>query len=138
MHLILSIQYSADVLAFVFNLMCIVCSMIWPSYYCYFATIATEEILAVGDYTYNSKWYNYPVKLQKHVILIVARSHKRVHFSGLNLMYCTLEYFGKVKMSLKIDIKNMHFETYISLYYSFQILKTSCSYYVIFRSVSAH
>lgn len=134
MHLILLIQYSADVLAFVFNLMCIVCSMIWPSYYCYYATIATEEILAVGDYTYNSKWYNYPVKLQKHVILIVARSHKRVHFSGLNLMYCTLEYFGKVRMSYKY----MHFKTYIPLHDSFQILKTSCSYYVIFRSVSAH
>lgn len=93
-------QYSNDVLSFVFNVMCIVCSTIWPSFYSYYATVATEQILTIGDATYNSNWFNYPVKMQKHVILIVARSQKRVLFSGLNLMYCTVEYFGKVSNPL--------------------------------------
>lgn len=93
-------QYSNDVLSFVFNVMCIVCSTIWPSFYSYYATVATEQILTIGDATYNSNWFNYPVKMQKHVVLIVARSQKRVLFSGLNLMYCTVEYFGKVSNPL--------------------------------------
>lgn len=68
----------------------------WCGFYCYFATMASDRLLSIGDAVIATDWYNYPVKWQKFVILIALRSGKPVYFKGLNVITCTLEVFGKV------------------------------------------
>lgn len=64
--------------------------------FCYFANIATEYIETIGDITYDSNWFNHPVEMQKYFIMIISRSHKPTHFTGLHLIPCSLEELGKV------------------------------------------
>ncbi|XP_055304972.1 putative odorant receptor 85d [Sitodiplosis mosellana] len=101
-----------DALLIVWCTVCITGSLLWPFLFCKFATIATNKIHNIGLLTH-SDWFTYPLDLQKSMILIIARSQEPIHFSGLNLFYCNVEVFGK-------------------------IIKTSCSYYLIFRSVTEH
>lgn len=71
-------------------------SMFWPYLFCYYATYITNRISFIGFAAYDTNWFDYPLDLQKHMILILARSQENVHFHGFNLIECTLEVFGKV------------------------------------------
>lgn len=79
-----------------YGIICIICASAWPFLFCYFATIATERIIAVGQTTFNLNWYDYPPELQKFIVLIVARSQKPAYFTGLGIVHCSLETLGKV------------------------------------------
>lgn len=76
----------------------IVCSLVWPFLFCHYATIATERIADIGQFTYASDWFDYPIDIQKSMILIIARSQEPIKFSGLNVFYCNIEVFGKVSI----------------------------------------
>lgn len=76
---------------------CILCALFWPAFLCYSATFATEQINnKIADTLYESNWYDFPPELQKYVVLIIARTQDTVYFTGMNLIGCTLEIFGKV------------------------------------------
>lgn len=79
-----------------YGIICIICASAWPFLFCYFATLASERILTVGQTTFNSNWYMFPPELQKYLILIIARSQKPVYFNGFGLVHCTLETLAKV------------------------------------------
>lgn len=68
----------------------------WPFLFCNYANIATDRIDEIGLLTYTTDWFNYPLDLQKYMILIIARSQLPTQFTGLNLIYCNKEVFGKV------------------------------------------
>lgn len=87
-----------------FHIVAMFSSLIWPYLFSYFATFITNRISFVGDTAYNTSWFDYPLELQKHFILIIARSQEDVHFTGFNLVRCTLEVFGKVWIWLKLII----------------------------------
>lgn len=91
-----------DVVVFCFHIICIICSLTWPSLYCYFGSIATERIASIADIVYAANWYDYTPELRKHIILIVARSQEPVYFTGLGLIHCTVETFGKVSESFEL------------------------------------
>lgn len=78
--------------------MAIVCSLIWPYLFCYFASYTTDRISSIGNIAYDANWLEYPPKVQKYFILIILRSQERVHLTGLNLIGCSLEVFGKVRI----------------------------------------
>lgn len=84
-----------------FRYLCIMCSMSWPFIFCYYANITTDRISYISDSVYDLNWYDYPSKQQKYMILIINRSNKSIFFSGLNLVRCTLETFGKVSIYVK-------------------------------------
>lgn len=50
----------------------------------------------IGGGIYAIDWFHLPVEFQSKIILIIARSQKRVHFNGLGLVHCSLEVLGKV------------------------------------------
>lgn len=77
----------------------VVRALIWPFFYCHFANVATDCIASIGDIDYGSNWYDFPTKLRKHAILIIARSQQPLLFTGLGLMRCTIETFGAVRNS---------------------------------------
>lgn len=68
----------------------------WTFLFCNYATIATENVDEIGFRTYASDWFNYPLYVQKYIILIIARSQEPIQFTGFNLIYCNREMFGKV------------------------------------------
>lgn len=91
----LYIQSEFDTVAVAFNILCVVC-LSWPTLYCYFATITTYRISAIGEDAYFSNWYNYPLVVQNFLSLIIARSQNNMQFSGMGLIHCNAETFGKV------------------------------------------
>lgn len=43
-------------------------------------------------------WIDFPLKLQKNMVLIIGRSQDDVQFTGLDLINCTLAVFGNVRL----------------------------------------
>lgn len=109
-----------------FHILAIFSSLIWPYLFSHYATFATERISHLGDAVYNTDWFDFPIDLQKCFVLIMAKSQEDVHFTGLNLVGCTLEIFGKVF--------DFYFHVNIITFFPLkQLMSTSCSYYMIFR-----
>lgn len=77
-------------------MVCLACGFIWPSVIAHFSTVVTERISYVGSSAYESNWFDYPVKFQKYIILIIARSEQRVYFTGFKLCSFSVEIWGKV------------------------------------------
>lgn len=71
-------------------------SLFWPFLMCFFANRTTDEIANTGYTAFESDWYDYPVDVQKYLVLIIARSQKPAFFDGLYFIDCTLESFGNV------------------------------------------
>lgn len=125
-------------LDFIFCIIVVVCSLIWPYIYCQFASFITERISRVDDSIYGSNWYNYPVGVQKYLILIIALSERPIYFTGFGLMKCTLEMFGAVRLFLLTKFKIQNSILYFLMIFRFllfQITKSSFSFYVIFRQL---
>lgn len=113
---VFTLQSSFDIVNIAYNGFCMMCSLIWPSIFCYFGTHITDRLLLIALIMYESKWYYYPLELQKFVILVIARSQKPAYFTGLNLIRCTLEIFGKVNIKVNAlhymqAISSAHFST---------------------------
>lgn len=90
-----------------FDALCLFCSLIWPFLFCYFGTITVERMERIANDAYDMKWYNYPISMQKFIILITMRSQKSELFSGLNLIPCTLEVFGIVSFIELITVNEV-------------------------------
>lgn len=76
--------------------MCIICSLLWSSAFCYFANLVTDRVSMLSDSVYDLNWFDQPMEMQKYIILMMARSQERVYFSGFGLISCSMEIFGKV------------------------------------------
>lgn len=94
----------------------------WPTCFCFFASAATEKLSSVGNMAYNSNWYDYPVGMQKHMVLIIARSQEPVYFSGLSLIRCTVETFGKVRFCLHENLQNNQLKKISTLFSAHQVI----------------
>lgn len=70
--------------------------MFWPFIMCYFANMATTRIADIGTTAYDSNWFDCSPELRKYIVLIIARSQESINFTGLGLIYCNMEVFGKV------------------------------------------
>lgn len=101
--------------AFVFDVICVICSLIWTSLFCYYGNYASDRVSSIAVTTYDVDWFNYPVKLQKFIILTILRSQIPVYFNGLNLIDCTIEVFGTVSI-------------YFLIHASFQLLRISSNF----------
>lgn len=88
--------------SFAFHLVCIFVSTTWPSVFCYFGNFATDRFSEIGDTAYDLKWYNYPLKIQKYMVLIIARSQEPTYFTGLGVCHCSLEFFFKGEQLFRI------------------------------------
>ncbi|XP_031629168.1 uncharacterized protein LOC116344663 isoform X2 [Contarinia nasturtii] len=79
--------------------------------YCYYASSITLKIQNMAYVVFESRWYELPVELQKNMKPIIACAQVKRTVNGYGLFNCDLEGFMK-------------------------IIKTSLSYYVMFRSFS--
>lgn len=120
---------------FIMNFVGIGCSLIWPLCFCYYANLATDRALRNGDIVYDLNWFDHPAEIQKYVILMIARSHERIEFTGLGLVSCTLEGFRKVSTRHQ-SIMHYSLESVCKTLFYLQLVKSSCSFYMVFRSIS--
>lgn len=70
--------------------------LVWPLFFCAFAHAATERISTIRYTVYDLDWYDFPSKLQKYFILIIAQTQETLYFTGFKLIRCTLSNFGMV------------------------------------------
>lgn len=61
--------------------------------YSRFSENITTNSLQIGEYAYDSVWYDVPIKQQKAIILIVARSQKEFRLTGCGMVDCSLATF---------------------------------------------
>lgn len=104
---------SVDI-SILFNIVCLICGLIWPFLLCNSATTANQAMISMNRIAYGGKWYNYPVKWRKHTFLMVTQTQKDKFFSGLSLFRCSLELFAKVSQD------NIKFQfIFLKLFFSF-------------------
>lgn len=83
-------------------ILCSFTALMWMFLYCCFAAQIIAKLAEIANIAYLSHWYNYPnCKLRKFRILVICRSSVPFEFSGLNIFYCNLETFGKVKWTAR-------------------------------------
>lgn len=63
---------------------------------CYVGTEVSSKVTCVANSAYNMDWYNFPLKLQTFVLLIMIRGQEPFYLSGCGLMSCTLNNFLQV------------------------------------------
>lgn len=83
---------------FAMDLICQSAGMMWPYLFCHFANLTTDRVLANRNVVYDLNWIDYPVRMRKYIILLIARSQQPIIFSGLFLFPCSLEVFGLVSV----------------------------------------
>lgn len=96
-NLILLFQSSLEIASFCFRVICIICSLMWPYLFCYYASHTTDRILTIDNVAYDLNWYDCPLEVQKNLMFLIARSHQPIRIRGFKLIPCTLEGFGRVK-----------------------------------------
>lgn len=121
-----------------FSVVCVGLGLLWSSLFCRFAAKRVERIEGVGEAAYNMKWYSFPAKFQRYVILTMLRSQEDIHFSGWGMIYCNLEALSKVYSFLKVIswIPNFIERNEQPFFFIFQIMNSAVSYYLIFRELS--
>lgn len=81
--------------------------------YCYFGKLATESFVGMADFLYNVSWHRLPVRLQKHLIIMIANMQRPVHYHGSHIGTMNLETFCKVNFLFTIITERTIY--YISL-----------------------
>lgn len=79
-----------------YELLSIANVMTWPYLCCRYASFTVDRISSLGEDVYDLNWYEYPIELRKYFVMIIARSQTPIEFTGLGLIYCNLNRFGKV------------------------------------------
>lgn len=66
--------------------------------YSYFGTYTTEIFFKYSDYLFESPWNNLPVKLQKHILVMIRNAQRSQCYRGNGLFILDLNFFAKVMM----------------------------------------
>lgn len=64
--------------------------------YCLFASELTLQLQKISHDAFHSKWYVYPVHLQKYIRWTIIYGQIPRNFDGYNIFKCSLEVFTKV------------------------------------------
>lgn len=65
--------------------------------YCAVGSFVTNQFLRYADITYESIWYEFPIDLQKYLVLIIADAQRPKVFDGLGIIDLNLMTFIKVR-----------------------------------------
>lgn len=122
-------QSNSDITLFLVGGISLIVSLCWPFLCCYFATLTSDRIFLISHIVYGSKWYLYPLKLQKYITLVIARSQQDAQFTGFNLIGCSLFTFGNVRLEyLKVHrfltfLKHLIFFLFLAMPFVFFLLR---------------
>lgn len=84
--------------------------------YCYFGKLATESYANIANELYSADWPNLPVKLQKHVLLMITNAQQSHFYDGFGVAILNLQTFMSVSQSNTKTWRNLWFfnSTYFS------------------------
>lgn len=74
--------------------------------YCAFAENVTQNLAATGDIFYEYLWYQLPLEQRLAFVVPIQRAQREFHFTGFDLVNCSLEVFTTVK-SLNVFFLNI-------------------------------
>lgn len=66
-------------------------------FYCHQGSVVTASFKALADFCYQTKWYEYDVRVRKNLIMLIANYQRPVMFNGLKLAYLSLETYMRVR-----------------------------------------
>lgn len=65
--------------------------------YCYFGKLASESYEKMCDCIFfKLNWYEFPIELQKYVIVMIANMQKPINYHGFGIINLDLETFARV------------------------------------------
>lgn len=79
-----------------FDMGCVFSALLWPAFFCYYATLTTNRIAGLGSAAYDTNWYNFSSGIHEYVRMMIIHSQYPIKFNGLGIIGCTLHAFGNV------------------------------------------
>lgn len=64
--------------------------------HCVLGKLVTDRFARVPNHLFNTKWYDLPVEVQKHFILLLANTQQPLFFHGFGIYILDLEKFASV------------------------------------------
>lgn len=64
--------------------------------FCYFGNLVTNKLMEIDTTAYSLQWYEFPIKQQKYIILLMAQAQRPIVLSGYFRTSCSLERFKDV------------------------------------------
>lgn len=65
--------------------------------YCYFGMRVTTSFEEMVDSVNDMNWYRLPIRLQKHLIIIIGDMQIPQYYDGFGVLYLNLETFSNVR-----------------------------------------
>lgn len=71
--------------------------LVWIYFICIVGDSVSSRFETINGLLYQSKWYLYPNKLQKHLLFMMINAQKPVHLEGFSFIQCNCKAFTKVR-----------------------------------------
>lgn len=65
--------------------------------YCFFGQFVSDNCLKFNDHICEVRWYQFPLPIQKLIIVVSANAQENLAFESLNVVKLSLDFFAKVK-----------------------------------------
>lgn len=65
--------------------------------YCYFGEKTSESFQLMSECLYECNWPDLPIKLKKHIVIMMLRGQKPIYYHGFKMVTLNLETFKKVR-----------------------------------------
>lgn len=72
--------------------------------FCYYGNKLSTKSFELLDTLYQSMWYEYPIKYQRYVIVMMVRMQRPLVLTGYNVVLCTLPTFTAVILCFQLII----------------------------------
>lgn len=100
--------------------------------FCFFGKMATESYENMSNALFESDWQKLSIDMRKYLLLMIKNAQRPLYFHGFRVIALNLETFSKVS-GKKMNIFMKRF----AQTFSFQLLKTVFSYYMLFKTITS-
>lgn len=113
--------------------------MAYLFFYCYFGKSSTDSYWKISDALYESNWKELPVNLQRYFILMIGNATKPLQYDAFGIAPLNLQTYTNVCSELISKKRIRRTSVYLNklMNSTSQILKTVCSYYMMFRTITS-
>lgn len=84
-------------------LLAVVSQMVVAFGFCYLGQLATDRFKTISDRVFEMNWQEFPVGLQKYVIVMIGNMQKPLYYHGSGIIILELNTFLNVSYSLDVN-----------------------------------
>lgn len=70
--------------------------IVWLFIYCFYGHLISWKCQQIGDFTYHSLFYKYPLDLRMFTLFMITRSQRPFYITGYKLTKCSLDSYARV------------------------------------------